>query len=109
MVHNNHNIFKDISFVKGSVARISTVHILLGLNAAFIRFIRMLSYFLNPLLKMVFGSQYTHSIVWLDMCKYECRYVCLCVGTCMCAWVSVCKLVCICVEVCRYINGGVGI
>lgn len=83
MVHNNHKIFKDSSFAKCSVDRISTVHILLGFNAAFIRFIRMLSYFLNPLLKMVFGSQYTHSIVWLDMCMYDCRYVHACMGICV--------------------------
>lgn len=69
----------------------------------------MLSYFLNPLLKMAFWISYTHSIVWLGMCMYDCRYACLCVGMCMHAWVSVCKLVCICVNACMYINGGVGV
>ena len=64
MVHNSHRIFKDISFAKGFVAQISTVHILLGFNAAFIRFIRMLSYFLNPLFKMVFDLVHTlYSVV----------------------------------------------
>ena len=53
MVHNNHNIFKDISFAKGSVAQISMVHILLGFNAAFIR---MFSYFLHPNSKNCFWT-----------------------------------------------------
>lgn len=94
MVHNNHNIFKDISFAKGSVARISMVHVLLGFNA---EFIRRLSYFLNSNFKNYFWTSVhtLYCVVGYVYIGYVCmsRYVWLCVGMCMHAWVALCKLV----------------
>lgn len=93
MVHNNHNIFKDIS-----VAPISMVHILLGFNAAFIR---MFSDFLNPKFKNYFWTSVhtLHSVVGC-VCV---ACVCMSVGMCACMSVCVCKHGCLRVSRCVYV------